>query len=146
AKQSGNLSFSSSPNGYINIEVDESKTFQTIDGFGFSLTGGSAQVINELPAAKKQDLLQELFGTGTNDIGISYLRISVGASDLNEAPFTYNDMPVGETDEDLTEFSIEKDRGVIDLLKEIVAINPEIKIMASPWTAPVWMKDENSFV
>ena len=146
AKQSGNLSFSSSPNGYTNIEVDESKTYQTVDGFGFSLTGGSAQVINALPADKKQDLLQELFGTSTNDIGISYLRISVGASDLNEAPFTYNDMPAGETDEDLSEFSIEKDLGVIGLLKEIVAINPEIKIMASPWTAPVWMKDNDSFV
>ena len=146
AKQSGNLSFGSSPNSYANIEIDESKTYQTVDGFGFSLTGGSAQVINALPADKKQDLLQELFGTGTNDISISYLRISVGASDLNEAPFTYNDMPRGETDEDLSEFSIEKDREVIDLLKEIRVINPEIKIMASPWTAPVWMKDNDSFV
>ncbi|RXG24250.1 glycoside hydrolase family 30 protein [Leeuwenhoekiella aequorea] len=145
-KQPGNLIFGTSPNGYTSIEVDASKTYQTIDGFGFSLTGGSAQVINALPADKKRDLLQELFGTGTNDIGISYLRISVGASDLNEVPFTYNDMPAGETDEDLSEFSIEKDRGVIDLLKEILTINPSLKIMASPWTAPVWMKDNSSFI
>ena len=56
-KQPGNLIFGTSPNGYTSIEVDASKTYQTIDGFGFSLTGGSAQVINALPADKKRDLL-----------------------------------------------------------------------------------------
>lgn len=146
SKQAGNLVFGTTPNGYANIDVDSSKKYQTIDGFGFSLTGGSAQVINNLSASAKQSLLQELFGKGISDIGISYLRISVGASDLNASPFTYNDVASGETDEDLSEFSIEKDRGVIDLLKEILTINPELKIMASPWTAPVWMKDKNSFV
>ena len=145
-KQAGSLNFGTSPNAYTNLEIDASKTYQSIDGFGFSLTGGSAQVINALPAADKQNLLQELFGTDAGDIGISYLRISVGASDLNEAPFTYDDMPAGETDEDLSEFSLEKDRGVLNLLKEILVINPEIKLMASPWTAPVWMKDNGSFV
>jgi len=146
SKQSGNLVFGTSPNSNQTIEVDESRTFQSVDGFGFSLTGGSAQVINSLPEAAKTNLLKELFGKGANEIGISYLRISVGASDLNESPFTYNDIPEGETDEDLSEFSIEKDREVLDLLKQILVINPNIKIMASPWTAPVWMKDKNSFV
>ncbi|WP_290477361.1 MULTISPECIES: glycoside hydrolase family 30 beta sandwich domain-containing protein [unclassified Leeuwenhoekiella] len=145
-KQAGNLVFGTTPNSYATLDVDASKTYQTIDGFGFSLTGGSAQVISALPASEKQNLLQELFGNGAGDIGISYLRISVGASNLNEAPFTYDDVPAGETDEDLSEFSLEKDRLVIDLLKEILNINPDIKIMASPWTAPVWMKDNGSFV
>ena len=145
-KQDDILSFNSNPNGNATISVDATTTYQTIDGFGFSLTGGSAEVINSLSAADRQNLLQELFGQDASDIGISYLRISVGASDLNAEPFTYNDLPSGETDLDLSEFSLEKDRGVIDLLKEVLEINPNIKIMSSPWTAPTWMKDNNSFV
>ncbi|MFI2742799.1 glycoside hydrolase family 30 beta sandwich domain-containing protein [Zhouia sp. PK063] len=145
-KQSGNIGFSTTANNNATITVEDTKKYQTIDGFGFTLTGGSAEVINGLSEDKKKSLLQELFGKSENAISISYLRVSVGASDLNEAPFTYDDMPSGETDEDLSEFSLEKDAGVISLLKEIIAIQPNIKILASPWSAPVWMKDNNSFV
>lgn len=146
-KQTGVLSFGNKVNIYKDIEVDDTKTFQTVDGFGFTLTGGSAQVINDLTAQKKKDLLQELFGSGHNAIGLSYLRISIGASDLNATTFTYNDMPTGKTDIDLANFSLAPDEvDLIPLLKEILAINPAIKIMGSPWSAPVWMKDNNSFI
>jgi len=104
-------------------------------------------VINSLAASQKQALLQELFGSADNSIGVSYLRISIGASDLNQSPFTYDDMPSGQTDENLTNFSLAPDMtNVIPLLKEILAINPNIKILGSPWSAPAWMKDNNSFV
>ncbi len=146
-KQTTVLGFGTKPNTFPNIDVSESQTYQTIDGFGFTLTGGSAEVINQLNNSKKQALLQELFGTSENAIGISYLRISVGASDLNATPFTYNDLAPGETDLDVTNFSLDPDKdGVIALLKEILAINPNIKIMGSPWSAPVWMKDNDSFI
>ena len=145
-KQATVLGFDTTPNAFVNIEVDDNQTFQTIDGFGFTLTGGSAQVINELETSKKAELLDELFGDSATSISISYLRISVGASDLNETSFTYDDLPEGETDLDLSQFSFDQDSAVISLLKEIIAINPQIKIMATPWTAPVWMKDNNSFV
>ncbi len=146
-KQSTVLGFGTTYNGYPNIEVDDSQTFQSVDGFGFTLTGGSAQVINQLTATKKQELLQELFGSGTNSIGISYLRLSIGASDLDEAPFSYDDMPSGQTDPSLANFSLAPDMtNLIPLLKEILAINPNIKIMATPWSPPVWMKDNNSTI
>ncbi|MDZ4329234.1 MAG: glucosylceramidase, partial [Flavobacterium sp.] len=87
-KQTSVLAFGTAYNTYANIEVDDSKVFQTIDGFGYTLTGGSAQVINQLNTQKRQELLKELFGTNDNSIAISYLRISIGASDLNAAPFT----------------------------------------------------------
>jgi glucosylceramidase len=146
-KQPGNLTFGNSTNTYANIEVDESKTFQTIDGFGYTLTGGSAQVINQLSAQKRQELLKELFGNDANGIAISYLRLSIGASDLNATPFTYDDLPNGQTDVTLSKFSLTPDQAdVIPMLKEIIAINPTIKIMATPWSPPVWMKDNNSFV
>lgn len=146
-KQTAPLAFNSPYNNYSNIEVDESKTFQTIDGFGYTLTGGSAQVINQLNTQKKKELLLELFGVNDNSISVSYLRISIGASDLNASPFTYDDMPSGQTDVSLINFSLAPDKNdLIPLLKEILVINPNIKIMAAPWSAPVWMKDNNSTI
>jgi glucosylceramidase len=146
-KQTGTLGFNTTSNGYTNIEVNETQKYQTIDGFGYTLTGGSAEVINQLSASKKSALLQELFGSGANGIGISYLRISIGASDLNSSPFTYDDIPTGDTDLTLAKFSLDKDKnGVIALLKEILVINPKIKILGTPWSAPLWMKDKNDFI
>lgn len=146
-KQTGILAFGNFSNSYANIEVDDSQTFQTVDGFGFTLTGGSAQVINSLNADKKQALLQELFGANENSISINYLRISIGASDLDAAVFSYDDLPEGQTDINLTQFSLAPDMtNLIPLLKEILAINPNIKILGSPWSPPVWMKDNNSSV
>ena len=146
-KQTDVLAFRSTVNMYPTIEVNETTTYQTVDGFGYTLTGGSAEVINSLAPPLKSELLQELFGTGNNAIAISYLRISIGASDLNSMPFTYNDLAEGETDLALEKFSFGEDATLLlPLLKQIVAINPAIKIMATPWTPPVWMKDNNSFV
>jgi glucosylceramidase len=146
-KQNLVLGFNTNSNLYQTIEVNDTQSYQTIDGFGYTLTGGSAQVINQLNTQKKQELLQELFGSATNSIGVSYLRLSIGASDLNAAPFSYNDIPTGQTDPSLTNFSLALDmNSVISLLKEILIINPNIKIIATPWSAPVWMKDNNSFI
>ena len=146
-KQNAVLAFGEIYNGYQNIEVNESQTYQTIDGFGYSLTGGSAEVINQLNNSKKKELLQELFGSSENAIAISYLRISIGASDLNAMPFSYDDIPKGETDMDLKYFSLAPDqKDLIPLLTEILAINPNIKIMATPWSPPVWMKTNGSFI
>ena len=146
-KQSGILAFGTSYNNYPSIKVSTSETYQTVKGFGYTLTGGSAEVINSLNSSKKQELLNDLFGSDENSIGISYLRISVGASDLSASPYTYNDLSSGETDEDLSEFSLEPDMDdVIPLLQEILEINPEIGIMATPWSPPVWMKDNKSTV
>ena len=96
-KQNAILAFGTLPNAYPSIEVNDAQTFQTIDGFGYTLTGGSADVINQLTATKKKELLQELFGSSATSIGVSYIRISIGASDLNAAPFTYNDLPAGDS-------------------------------------------------
>jgi glucosylceramidase len=143
--QSTILDFGTTATVYPNvIEVNEGATYQTIDGFGFTLTGGSVQVINNLNASRKQELLQDVFSS--TGIGVSYLRISIGASDLNSRPFTYDDMPAGQTDASLANFSLSNDSALIALLKEILAINPNIKIVATPWSAPVWMKTNGSFI
>jgi len=92
------------------------------------------------PAARAA-LLKELFATDGNNIGVSYLRVSIGASDLNERVFSYNDLPAGETDLQMAKFDLGPDKAdVVPVLKEILAINPQIKIMGSPWSPPTWMK------
>ncbi|RYG32693.1 MAG: glucosylceramidase, partial [Chitinophagaceae bacterium] len=133
------------PESVAVIRLDETKTFQVIDGFGYCLNGGSAQLLSKMDQQAQDDLLNELFGTKGKSIGISYLRLSIGASDLDERVFSYNDLPSGETDPDLKKFSLENDRrtGLIPILKKILKINPELKIMGSPWSPPVWMKDNN---
>lgn len=139
--------FSTVTNSYSTIEVDSTQAYQTVDGFGYALTGGSAYVINKLGPAEKTSLLQELFGTGSNAIGVSYLRISIGASDLNAFVYSYDDMPPGQTDVNLAQFSLSQDTvDLIPVLKQILAINPNIKILGSPWSPPVWMKDNGSSI
>ncbi len=146
-KQSIALNFSSTAPGVPVIEVDSSTAYQSIDGFGFTLTGGSAALIYGLPVATRQTLLRELFSTDNSGIGISYLRISIGASDLDAQVFSYDDMPAGQTDPALSHFSIAQDEtALIPLLQEILAINPSIHILGSPWSPPVWMKDNGSSV
>lgn len=116
-----------------------------MDGFGFALTGGSAQHIIRMSTAVRHQLLEELFARNENEIGISYLRVSIGASDLNDHVFSYDDLPDGQTDVSLKNFDLKQDRlDVIPVLKEILAINPSIKILGSPWSAPTWMKTNNN--
>lgn len=124
------------------IVVDTTKTYQEMVGFGYTLTGGSALHINQMSDTARTALLEELFGTGEDDLGISYLRLSIGASDLDEAPFSYNDLPEGQTDVELEHFSLANDTvNLIPVLKEILEITPDIRILGSPWSPPVWMKD-----
>lgn len=141
-QQQNTVYFSSAINNYSTIEIDPSQVFQTIDGFGYTLTGGSVEVINQLSAAKKQELLNDLFSS--SGIGVNYLRISIGASDLNSEVFTYDDIPAGQTDPMLAQFTLTKDQALIQMLKDILVINPNIKILATPWSAPVWMKDNGN--
>src|SRR5690348_515483 len=146
-KQNSSLLFSATSNNNNTIPVDTTKTFQTMDGFGFALTGGSADVINKMQPADEDALLHELFATDSNAIGISYLRISIGASDLDSSVFTFDDMPTGQTDTALTQFSIAHDlTNLVPVLKKILSINPSIKILGTPWTAPVWMKTNDNSV
>lgn len=132
----------SSPTTELTILIDDTRKYQTIDGFGHALTGGTAQLMMNMSEPARRKLLEELFGHGKDQISTSYIRVSVGASDMNDHVFTYDDMPDGETDPQLQHFSLAPDQlDVIPVLEEIVHIQPQIKILASPWTAPAWMKD-----
>lgn len=138
-KQKQTLLFAANNQNLPTIFVDDSKAFQTMDGFGYTLTSGSASLINQL--SKKKQLLKELFGHDENSIGVNYLRVSVGASDLSDHTYSYSE----SKDLSLKNFSLKEDeKYLIPLLKEIIKINPKIKILASPWSPPTWMKTNNN--
>lgn len=139
------LSITETGSGFPLINIDTSIQYQSMDGFGAALTGSSAYLIDEmLDDSERSALLTELFDP-EEGIGISYLRLTIGASDFSLSDYTYDDMPTGQTDFDLQHFSLQNDMGdLIPVLKEIIQISPEISLMGSPWSPPAWMKTNGS--
>lgn len=138
------LNFDASREYEQNIVVNSTQTYQSIDGFGFALTEGSAYLINRLSLLKKDSILHELFDTTATSIGINYLRISIGASDLSTNVFSYDDV---QNDTLLSNFDLSYDKdNLVPILKSIVKINPKLKILACPWSAPSWMKTNKNFI
>ena len=143
-RQKVNLQFAANTNSDPTIVVDTTQTYQTMDGFGYALTGGSAQVMKQMSASARASLIKELFATDSTSLGISYLRVSIGASDLDASVFSYDDGPADPT---LANFSLAPDQtALIPVLKEILAVNPAIKILGSPWSPPLWMKSSSNSV
>ncbi|MDX9905665.1 MAG: glycoside hydrolase family 30 beta sandwich domain-containing protein [Bacteroidales bacterium] len=123
------------------VRIDTSATMQEIEGFGAALTGSSAYLLHQKldPAARAANL-RDLFDPAEG-IGISYLRLTMGASDFSLSDYTYNDLPAGQTDFELQQFSLARDLDdVVPVLKEIIEIAPDIRLMGSPWSPPAWMK------
>ncbi|HWE38308.1 MAG TPA: glycoside hydrolase family 30 beta sandwich domain-containing protein [Isosphaeraceae bacterium] len=146
-KQKAGLTFGGAEDKDPTIRVDRKTTYQAIDGFGYTLTGGSAGHILRMDADARAALLRELFATDGNGLGVSYLRVSIGASDLNERAFSYDDLPPGKVDPELAKFSLAPDRtDVIPVLKEVLKIAPALKVMGSPWSPPAWMKSNRDTV
>ncbi|MEI8115133.1 MAG: glucosylceramidase, partial [Bacteroidia bacterium] len=109
-KQSETVSFSNKERGWGGkIIVDDTQKLQSIDGFGFALTGGSAELMMKMTPAERKKLIQELFATDEKNIGVSYIRLSIGSSDLNSFVFSYDDLPDGETDLELKKFDLYQD-------------------------------------
>jgi len=129
------------------IVVDEATTYQEMVGFGAAITDASAWLIqNRLSTAQRDALLQELFGPRPG-IGLSFTRLTMGASDFSLHQYSYDDMPAGQTDSALTHFSIDSNRAyVLPLVQRALAINPQLKIMATPWSPPGWMKTSGSLI
>lgn len=130
------------------IAVDERRTYQSMVGFGASFTDSSAWLVGtRLPADQREALMRELF-TRDDGIGLSMIRQPMGASDFSvTGNYSYDDVPPGETDPDLSEFTIAHDEPyIIPLLLEAEELNPEVAIMGSPWSPPAWMKTTDSMI
>ncbi|MFJ2735421.1 ricin-type beta-trefoil lectin domain protein [Streptomyces sp. NPDC087317] len=130
--------------GGENITVDENTRYQTFTGGGASFTDTAAWLMNSsgaLSQSTRDATMRKLFSP-TDGIGLSFLRNPMGASDLARNGYTYDDVPAGQSDPSLTKFSIAHDLAdVVPLTRQALQLNPALTVMASPWTAPAWMKD-----
>ncbi len=129
------------------IDVDDGRRFQTVVGWGAAMSDASAYLIQtRLGPAQRESLLQELFGPPPG-IGLSFVRIPMGASDFSRSHYSYDDRPAGEPDSTLAHFSIRMDRAEkLPVLQRAVAINPRLALVGSPWSPPAWMKSSASLI
>ena len=127
------------------ITIQDTIPLQQWDGIGASLTGSSAWILQNLPKNRQQEILMKLFSP-KEGIGLNLVRISMGANDFSiPGNYSYDDMPNGQTDVAMAHFSIVQDQtNVIPILKKVQKINPNIKIFATPWSPPAWMKNNHS--
>ncbi len=128
------------------IEVDEGTSYQEMIGFGAAMTDASAYLIQNKLGSHRDAILRELFGRNPG-IGLSFLRVPMGASDFSTRHYSYDDMPPGQSDPTLARFTIDADRAEkLPALKTALAMNPQLKIVGSPWSAPAWMKTTGSLI
>jgi glucosylceramidase len=129
------------------VTVDSSKHFQRIHGFGAAMTDASAELFSRLPDDQRRAIIAELFGRANGGLGLSFTRLTVGASDFSRTHYSYDDTPGNVPDPELKYFSIEPARQyVLPRVREALAINPDLKVMISPWSPPAWMKTTKSLI
>lgn len=129
------------------VRIDPARHFQQMHGYGAALTDASAELIARLPPARRRALLTELFGRGDGQLGFDMTRLTVGASDFSRTHYSFDDSPGNTPDPQLRYFSIAPARRyVIPVTREVRRINPDLKVMISPWSAPAWMKTTKSLI
>ena len=140
----GTVDFHPGGSSALTVSVDPSRSYQSMDGFGASITDSSARVLYRLSKPQREAAMRSLFA----DDKLSFLRQPMGASDFVEGPhYTYDDVPAGKTDYRLRHFSIAHDRKeILPLLRRALALNPKLKVMGTPWSPPAWMKTNQSLV
>jgi len=142
------VAFSAGSSGTNVIIVDETQTFQPIEGFGASFTDTTGYNLNEVATAtQRNQAMTNLFSRIGGGIGLSFMRSPMGASDLARYMYSYDDLPNGVTDTNLDLFSVAHDQAdIIPLMRQALQLNPQLKIMANPWSPPGWMRATNSMI
>jgi glucosylceramidase len=135
------------PIGVPVIHVNDNVRYQRITGFGAAMTDSSAWLIHdELSSPARAALMNQLFSRA--GLGLNFVRLPMGASDFTAGgqPFSYDDLPSGQTDPQLLDFSVAHDDAyIVPTLREMLNINPHVEILATPWTPPPWMKANDTF-
>ncbi len=129
--------------GKVYVFVDPRKTFQSFLGIGGALTDAAAETFAKLPAARQEELLAAYYSTDRG-IGYTLARTNIHSCDFSSESYTY----VTEGDKELTSFSIAHDlRYRIPLIKRALAASGNrLKLFASPWSPPAYMKDNNDML
>ena len=130
------------------VRIDPNRQFQRMAGFGAAITEASAWLLRHgLKPEPREALMKELFTREGGGVGFDLTRLTIGASDFSREHYSLNDMPPGQTDPELRHFSLDRERAdVIPAVKQALALNPRLQVMASPWSAPGWMKTTDSLV
>jgi glucosylceramidase len=147
-QQQASVTFAAGTGGTNCILVDETQLYQQVEGFGAAFTDTTGYILNQVatPSARTNALLN-LFTRNGGGIGLSFMRIPMGASDLARFHYSYDDLPAGQTDTNLTLFSIAHDQAdIIPLVQQARQLNPQLKLMANPWSPPGWMKTSGSMI
>jgi glucosylceramidase len=142
------VSFAPGGSTATTITVDPATRYQSVDGFGASLTDSAASVLYRLDPAARDAAMRSLFDPASG-IGVSFLRQPVGSSDFTAATahYTYDDVAAGQTDFALRHFSIAHDEAqILPLLRRAKQLNPRLSVMATPWSAPAWLKDSDTLM
>jgi glucosylceramidase len=141
------LTFSNPAPDSVVVTVDPHRRFQSVDGFGASFTDSSAWLLaTKLSGEQRRKVMSSLFDPVIG-AGLSYLRQPMGSSDFALERYTYDDMPAGLNDPSLASFSIAADeRYVLPLLRQAIRLNPRLKVMATPWSPPAWMRTGDSIL
>ncbi|MEO6801334.1 MAG: glycoside hydrolase family 30 beta sandwich domain-containing protein [Rhodanobacter sp.] len=129
------------------VVVDTRKTYQSIVGFGAAITDASAWLIqNRLNDVQRRALLHELFGPPPG-LNLNMARLTIGSSDFSRQQFTLDDVPFGQVDPQLQHFNVAANLpDLIPTVREVLAVNPGLQIIASPWSAPAWMKTSATLI
>ena len=129
------------------VVVDTHATYQSIAGFGAAMTDASAWLLqNKMSDRQRDALLRELFGPPPG-LGMAMTRLTIGASDFSLQPYTLDDLPTGQVDPALDHFNASSNlRDIVPTIREVLAINPQLRIIASPWSPPAWMKTSSNLI
>lgn len=129
------------------VVIDVQTTYQSMVGFGAAMTDSSAWLLqNDLSDTQRSALLHELYGPPPN-LNFNMMRLTIGASDFSLKPYTLDDVPFGQTDPTLEHFNITSNlRDVIPSVLEVLSIHPDLQIVATPWSAPAWMKTSENLI
>jgi glucosylceramidase len=143
-----NVSFTSSTAdaGTNTVVVDPTQQYQSMEGFGAAFTDSAAYLLEKVePSASLTGTMNDLFTRNGDGIGLSFMRIPMGATDIALSVYSYDDQAVGKTDPSLADFSISHDQAyILPIILQAKTLNPQMKLMASPWSPPGWMKDPST--
>ena len=141
-------SFTTASGGNNVVYIDEAETYQPIEGFGATFTDSAAYLLNQVasPKSSLNMVMSDLFTRSGNGIGLSFMRTPMGASDIARSIYSYDDNN-GQADITLANFSIARDQtDIIPIILQARQLNPQMKLMASPWSPPGWMKTSGSMI
>ncbi|PNS07361.1 glycoside hydrolase family 30 protein [Solilutibacter silvestris] len=135
------------PIAHPDIRIDSSHRMQSIVGFGAAMTDASSSLLLAMPEPRRDAAMRYLFSRNDGGLGFDFTRIPIGASDFSSIHYSLDDPPGNLPDLRLQHYRFDHVRDtVIPLMRQAHALNPDLKVMASPWSAPGWMKDSDSLI